>query len=465
MIPRFRFAPSPTGKLHIGGVRTALFNFLLAKNYNGKFLLRIEDTDLLRSKQEYTKQILEALELLGLSWNEKIIYQSKRTDRYRETIQNLLNEGKAYRCFSKRDELDEIREKTGTYYYPGIWRDRSNIEIKKELSKNTPFTIRLKTPSSGTIGFKDLIYGDVEVSNKEIDDFIIARSDGSPVYNVVVVIDDHDMKISHVVRGEDHLANTPKQILVYEALGWVIPKFVHLPMILGADGKRLSKRNGATGLDYYIHQGYQPEVIINYLSLLGWNPGTKEEIMSIDTLIEKFDLGQVNKKSAVFDMKKLDWFSSQHLSIQPDHKILSAIRNIMPDWGGVMNDEYCTSVIKISKPRSISILDLVKKSEYFFSDPKLDDQNEIWDTDSRAIVKSMGKTLEKNSEWDSKSIEDNFKYFSKNSSLGLGKIIKPLRVIMCGTLNGPSIYDIMDILGKNTCMLRISKMLKFIKNN
>tara|TARA_S200000501_G_scaffold149814_1_gene141284 strand:+ start:262 stop:1659 length:1398 start_codon:yes stop_codon:yes gene_type:complete len=465
MIPRFRFAPSPTGKLHIGGVRTALFNFLLAKNYNGKFLLRIEDTDLLRSKQEYTKQILEALELLGLSWNEKIIYQSKRTDRYRETIQNLLNEGKAYRCFSKRDELDEIREKTGTYYYPGIWRDRSNIEIKKELSKNTPFTIRLKTPSSGTIGFKDLIYGDVEVSNKEIDDFIIARSDGSPVYNVVVVIDDHDMKISHVVRGEDHLANTPKQILVYEALGWVIPKFVHLPMILGADGKRLSKRNGATGLDYYIHQGYQPEVIINYLSLLGWNPGTKEEIMSIDTLIEKFDLGQVNKKSAVFDMKKLDWFSSQHLSIQPDHKILSAIRNIMPDWGGVMNDKYCTSVIKISKPRSISILDLVKKSEYFFSDPKLDDQNEIWDTDSRAIVKSMGKTLEKNSEWDSKSIEDNFKYFSKNSSLGLGKIIKPLRVIMCGTLNGPSIYDIMDILGKNTCMLRISKMLKFIKNN
>ncbi len=465
MNPRLRFAPSPTGKLHIGGVRTALFNFLFAKNCNGKFLLRIENTDLMRSKKNYTKHILESLELLGLFWDEKIIYQSKRTVRYVGIIQNLLDEGKAYRCFSTKIELDKIREETGIYHYPGVWRDRSNKEIKKELSRNTPFTIRLKTPSRGTTGFKDLIYGNVKVANKEIDDFIIARSDGSPIYNIAVVVDDHDMKISHVLRGEDHLSNTPKQILIYEALGWEIPRFVHLPMILGADGKRLSKRNGATGLDYYINEGYQPEVIINYLSFLGWNPGTEEEIMSINTLIEQFDLGKINKKGAVFDLKKLDWFSSQHLFLQSDKKILSAIRKIIPSWGGEMDNDYCISVINISKPRSKSILDLVKKSGYFFSDPKLDSKNEIWNTDLNILIKSILKTLKKISEWNSKSIEKNIKYLSKESSLGLAEIIKPLRMIICGSLDGPSIYEVMNILGRNTCTLRILKMLNLIKKN
>ena len=366
---RVRFAPSPTGQLHIGGARTALFNFLFARNQNGKFLVRIEDTDRERSKQEHTDQICDSLEWLGLNWDEELVFQSKQTERYREVADGLLEQGKAYRCFASRDDLERIRKETGSYQYPGIWRDRSHKEIKTELSKGTPFTIRLRSPEAGKTIVEDVIYGNIQVANSEVDDFILVRSDGSPVYNLVVAVDDHDMNISHVIRGEDHVSNTPKQILIYQALNWHIPKFAHLPMILGSDGKRLSKRHSATGVQSYRDEGYQPEALLNYLSLLGWNPGTEEEVMHLDELTAKFRLDQVHKKSAVFDQKKLNWISGQHLAVQTNQDILTGIRNIQPQWGQSKNNDYCSRVIELIKPRSKSLVELIEQSEYFFKDP------------------------------------------------------------------------------------------------
>ena len=297
---RVRFAPSPTGELHLGGARTALSNFLYAKSRGGKFLLRIEDTDLERSKKSFTDQIIDSIEWLGMRWDEEIVFQSNRSDHYKKYSESLLQSGAAYRCFATKDELVNIRAQTDSYQYNGLWRDRDEKEINEQLANGVPYTIRLKTPEIGSIKIQDMIYGDIRVSNTEIDDFIIVRSDGSPVYNFTNVIDDNEMRITHVIRGEDHISNTPKQIHIYSALGWGIPKFAHLPMILGQDKKRLSKRHGATSVESYREQGFQPEALLNYLALLGWNPGTDEEIMDLSKIISKFDFGKSSEKECGF---------------------------------------------------------------------------------------------------------------------------------------------------------------------
>ena len=465
---RVRFAPSPTGQLHIGGVRTALFNFLFARNNNGKFLVRIEDTDRERSKQEYTDQICDSLEWLGLNWDDELVFQSMRTERYQDVVANLLKQGKAYRCFASRDELEIIRKETGSYQYPGIWRDRSAGEIKTELSKGTPYTIRLRSPQVGTTKVDDIIYGNIHVANSELDDFILIRSDGSPVYNLVVAVDDHDMNISHVIRGEDHVSNTPKQILIYQALNWDIPNFAHLPMILGSDGKRLSKRHGATGLQSYRDKGYQPIALLNYLALLGWNPGTEQEIMHSVELISKFRLDQVHKKSAIFDRKKLDWISGQYLARQKNQDILSGIRNIQPHWGQSRNGDYCSSVIELLKCRSRSLMELIEQSEYFFNDPdnyNPENVKTFWEDDAGIILETLLEKLNKLSDWESSAIEIEFKNLMNKNHFGLGQIMKPVRFAICGTVNGPSLYSVMALLGRDSCIYRIDSALNFLENN
>ena len=315
--PRVRFAPSPTGYLHIGGARTALFNWLFAKQNNGKFLLRIEDTDLERSKKEYVDQITDALKWLGLNWDEDIILQSNNNNRHQEMVNKMLENGTAYRCFLQKDELDKLRKESDKnkviFRVPQTYRNLSSIEQKKLIDEGKSYTVRIKVPD-GETEFNDMVYGSIKVQNKDLDDFIIARSDGSPTYNFVVAVDDADMNISHVIRGDDHLANTPKQILVYKALGLNTPIFAHLPMILGSDKKRLSKRHAATNVQEYKEKGFTPKVILNYLSLLGWNPDSEKEIFDQNELINSFQFKQVQKKSAVFDEKKLLWVSQQHLS-------------------------------------------------------------------------------------------------------------------------------------------------------
>ena len=468
MNPRVRFAPSPTGQLHIGGARTALFNYLFARNQDGQFLVRIEDTDRERSKQEHTDQICDSLEWLGLNWDEELVFQSKRTERYREVADGLLEQGKAYRCFASRDDLERIRKETGSYQYPGIWRDRSEKEIKTELSKGTPFTIRLRSPEAGKTTVEDVIYGNIQVANSEVDDFILVRSDGSPVYNLVVAVDDHDMNISHVIRGEDHVSNTPKQILIYQALNWHIPKFAHLPMILGSDGKRLSKRHSATGVQSYRDEGYQPEALLNYLSLLGWNPGTEEEVMHLDELTAKFRLDQVHKKSAVFDQKKLNWISGQHLAGQTNQDILTGIRNIQPQWGQSKNNDYCSGVIELIKPRSKSLVELIEQSEYFFKDPEeynRETAKTIWKDEAGIILESLRDKLNELSGWESAAIEAEFKNIMNDNDLALGKIMKPVRFAICGTVNGPALYAVMTLLGRDSCMYRLDRAVKSLANS
>ena len=281
---KVRFAPSPTGELHIGGARTALFNYLFAKHHNGKFFLRVEDTDRERSKDEFTDQICESLNWLGLHWDGEILFQSNRIKEYQSAIQTLLSGGNAYRCFCSKDLLEKSRAE-GVYQYPRTCRNLNENEIRKHLNSGENYVIRIKIPE-GQTSYNDIIYGHVTVNNSEIDDFIIARSDGSPTYNLVVVVDDHSMGITHVIRGEDHISNTSKQIQIYKALGFDIPVFAHLPMILGPDKKRLSKRHGAPGVQQFKNDGYLPDALLNYLVLLGWNPDSEQEIFILDEMMQ-----------------------------------------------------------------------------------------------------------------------------------------------------------------------------------
>ena len=463
MNPVVRFAPSPTGKLHIGGVRTALFNYLFAKRHNGKFLVRIEDTDKERSKAEYTAQILESLKWLGLDYDEEPIAQSSRGKRYDEVIESLLKSGKAYRCFATNDELQALRDNDKIFLYPGIWRDRKKEEIDKKLKDNVPFTIRLRVPEEGVVSFKDEVYGTITTKISELDDFIIARSDGSPTYNLTVVVDDNDMNISHVIRGEDHISNTPKQILIYNALGWDLPVFGHLPMILGSDGKRLSKRHGAVGTQTFKDMGYLPESLINYLALLGWNPGNNDEIFDINYLINNFSIQNVNKKSAVFDMTKLDWVSSQKILAKKSSELLELINDFDSSWSSEnRNNDFLVKVIEIIKDRLKTLSD-VKDHSYFFKDPTGFDEDALkkcWKEPTSGIIDQFLSKLKKLDGWNVKIIDDLIRQCVEELSIGMGKLMQPLRLALAGALVGPSMPDLMDVLGKEVCIKRLENILE-----
>lgn len=463
MNPVVRFAPSPTGKLHIGGVRTALFNYLFAKRHNGKFLVRIEDTDKERSKAEYTAQILESLKWLGLDYDEEPIAQSSRGKRYDEVIESLLKSGKAYRCFATNDELQALRDNDKIFLYPGIWRDRKKEEIDKKLKDNVPFTIRLRVPEEGVVSFKDEVYGTITTKISELDDFIIARSDGSPTYNLTVVVDDNDMNISHVIRGEDHISNTPKQILIYNALGWDLPAFGHLPMILGSDGKRLSKRHGAVGTQTFKDMGYLPESLINYLALLGWNPGNNDEIFDINYLINNFSIQKVNKKSAVFDMTKLDWVSSQKILAKKSSELLELINDFDSSWSSEnRNNDFLVKVIEIIKDRLKTLSD-VKDHSYFFKDPTGFDDDALkkcWKEPTNGIIDQFLSKLKKLDGWNVKIIDDLIRQCVEELSIGMGKLMQPLRLALAGALVGPSMPDLMDVLGKEVCIKRLENILE-----
>jgi len=466
MNPVVRFAPSPTGQLHIGGVRTALFNYAFAKKHDGTFLIRIEDTDKERSKDEYTVQILDSLKWLGLEFKGEPIKQSTRTERYNEIIDYLLETDNAYRCFTPYDELQELRQKNESYLYPGIWRDRSKEEIDFKLKEGVPFTIRLRIPESGKVDFEDLVYDKISTDISELDDFIIARSDGSPTYNLTVVIDDHDMNITHVIRGEDHISNTPKQLMIYKAMNWELPAFGHLPMILGSDGKRLSKRHGAKGTQTYKELGYFSDSLINYLALLGWNPGNEDEIFNLQYLIENFSFDGVNKKSAVFDSAKLDWVSSQNIMNKSTNELLDLIKDYDSNWPREnISDEYLYKVIALIKERFKTLADVKKESDYFFNDPKEYDEKSIqkcWNDSSSQIIRDFYLELEKISSWNSISIEEMITTFTQNQDIGLGKLMQPLRIALTGAMTGPSIPDLIEILKLETCKKRMQNILNYI---
>jgi glutamyl-tRNA synthetase len=466
--PRVRFAPSPTGYLHIGGARTALFNWLFAKQNKGKFLLRIEDTDLERSKTEYIDQITDALSWLNLDWDEDIVLQSNNKERHQEMVQKMLDSDTAYRCFLQKDELDQLRQASEQnkeiFRVPQTYRDLSKNDEQKLLKQGKSFTVRLKVPE-GETEFTDLVYGTIKVQNKDLDDFIIARSDGSPTYNFVVAIDDSDMNISHVVRGDDHLANTPKQILVYKALGLNEPIFAHLPMILGSDKKRLSKRHAATNVQEYKDKGFTAQIILNYLSLLGWNPDSEQEIFSKNELIENFQFDQVQKKSAVFDEKKLLWISQQHLTGMSIRETMNEIYKLNPDWGDGLDLNYLKEIVKLIKDRSKTIKEIADMSELFFQKSLEYDQELLSKTfkeESISITKDFKNALESCQNWNRNEIEQIFDNLMSQHDVQIGKIMKPIRVALTGIPYGPGIFDLIILLGKDMCLKRLRKLLSLL---
>jgi len=466
--PIVRFAPSPTGYLHIGGARTALFNWLYAKKNDGKFLLRIEDTDLERSKSEYIDQITDALSWLGLDWDDDIVLQSKNKSRHEEVVHQMIEAGTAYRCFLSKEELDDLRkkseEKKELFRVPKTYRDCSLDEQQALIDDGKSFTVRLKIPE-GITEFSDLVYGTIKVDNKELDDFIIARSDGSPTYNFVVAIDDSDMNITHVIRGDDHLANTPKQILVYQALGLEIPTFAHLPMILGSDKKRLSKRHAATNVQEYRDKGFTSTAIINYLSLLGWNPDSEQEIFDINELVDSFNFAQVQKKPATFDEKKLLWVSGQQMAIMKTNDIIRELESLDNNWGADQDNQYKSDVINLIKDRSKTLNDLIEISDVFFKENIVYDKEmsqNILDSNAVKIIEDLHQALSSEDNWKRDVLESIFDNLMTQHELGLGKLIKPIRFALTGLGYGPGIFDMMILLGKSRCLNRLSSTMDLI---
>ena len=450
-----RFAPSPTGELHLGGARTALFNWLYANHTGGKFFLRIEDTDKERSKQEYVDQICESMKWLGLDWDGPLVFQSQREKDYHNAVQKILKEGNAYRCFCSKDKLDEERKAADKerriYRYGQTCQNMESAEEMDRLNRGESFTVRLKVPD-GETSYTDHIYGPITVENSEIDDFIIARSDGSPTFNFVCVLDDNAMGITHVIRGEDHVPNTPKQIIIYRLFGFQEPEFAHLPMILGPDKKRLSKRHGAPGVQQFRDEGYLPDALINYLGLLGWNPDTEQEIFSREDLVELFDISQVQKKGAVFDEKKLHWVSGQHLFRLSNDEVLQHMEEVFPDWGSGADENYLLEVISSLKERVRSLSELKSLSSFYFEDPDTYEEKasrKRWKDESvNQSVAAYLSSLEGIHDWSEDKLELALRQTAEKLDLSSGKLIHPVRLALTGIGFGPSLFELMQILGK-----------------
>jgi len=454
-----RFAPSPTGYLHIGGVRTALFNWLYAKNNNGKFLLRIEDTDRKRSSLDAVDIILEGLEWLGINFDDIPIYQNSNISRHKEIANKLLNDGNAYRCWASEEELlkmKKIAEKNNSNIgYNGLWRDKEPTD--SELEK--PYTIRFKTKKNGETIVNDKVQGDVFFQNNSIEDFIILRSDGSPTYMLSAVVDDHDMMVTDIIRGDDHLNNTAKQIQIYKALDWKIPKFSHIPLIHGDDGSKLSKRHGALGIDYYKKKGFLPEAIKNYLLRLGWSHGDKE-IFSEEEMIKLFNLKNIRKSSSRLDIEKLKSVNNFYIKNKNNNELLNLIKLKKIDC-----DKHEESILKILsevKTKTKTIDELIESIEFIFQKRpiKLNEKaTEILTTDAKKILSEIKKNIETLDTWDINNIEQLLKDFSSSKGIKFKDLGLPLRAVLTGTLSSPSIYNVLDCLGKDEVLNRIDDVL------
>ena len=460
-----RFAPSPTGSLHIGGARTAIFNWLFARHNKGKFLLRIEDTDQARSTDESLDEILRSMEWLGLNFDDIPIRQSERLEIYREYANKLLDSGKAYRCYVSPEELEQKRKKAqqnGEFFqYKRQWASES-------AGQDEPFAIRLSTPDHGDIQVHDLLRGIINFDSKEIDDFVILKMDGFPTYNFAVVIDDSLMEITHILRGDDHLINTPKQILIYEALGFKVPMFAHVSMILGSDKTKLSKRHGATSIEAYRDFGYLPEAMINYLARLGWSYGD-EEIFSKEGLIEKFSLENLGKSAAVFNPEKLTWLNTHYIKEKPGKEIAELIIPLMKDKGyNAELDDKLLMIIEQLRDRSKTIIDFVDQSHYFYTDHieyEKKARDKFLKEDNIPVFKSLIKQLTMLESFDQDSIHKTFEDIMKKTGLKLGKIAQPTRVALTGGTVSPGIFEVMEILGKEKVIDRLNKALSAIGGN
>ena len=454
-----RFAPSPTGYLHVGGARTALFSWLYARHCGGTFVLRIEDTDRERSTQPAIDAILESMEWLNLSWDEGPYYQTKRFDRYKEVIDQLIKDGKAYKCYCSKERLEEVRNdqmaKGLKPRYDGHCRDDHS-----EHSPDEPYVVRFRNPDSGTVEFDDMVKGKITFQNSELDDFIIQRSDGTPTYNFCVVVDDFDMGITHVIRGDDHVNNTPRQINIYRAMGAKEPVFGHVAMILGDDGNKLSKRHGAVSVMQYREDGYLPEALLNYLVRLGWSHGD-QEIFSVPEMIELFTPEQINKSASSFNTKKLEWLNAQYMKSLPRDQVAAELK-----WHfariGIDTDKAegpCLElVVKNYCERTHTLKEMAEKTRCYFEDINEYDAAGVkkWIKEgSVEILKDCLTTLQGLETWEAAVIDKALEGVAERHEVGMGKVGQPLRLAMTGTPTSPGIGDTMELVGRERAFKRI----------
>ena len=472
---RLRFAPSPTGYLHVGGARTALFNWLFARHYGGQFLLRIEDTDKARSTDASTRAIFEGMEWLGLTWDEEVVYQGANLARHQADAHRLLASGAAYRCFCTTAELDEMRREAESrkeaFKYDRRCLHRSKEDVERRVAAGEPFVIRFRMPE-GETAWDDLVHGRIAFANKDIGegDFIILRSDGTPIYNLAVVSDDIAMRITLVMRGDDHISNTPKQIVLYQALGAELPRFAHLPMIHGLDGKKLSKRHGATAVGDYRHMGILPEAMLNFLALLGWSPGNDIEVMTLQQMVELFTVEGLSKKAAIFDTKKLEWMNGQHLSLVASDALLPTVADALERAGVTTASDvearrdWYVRLVDLLKVRARTIDDIVRQAvPYIRHDIEYDPEAvaKQW-KDAAATSDVLAATrdaLAALDRWEPVAMEERLRALGEQRGVAAGKIFQPLRVALTGLSVSPGIFDVLDMLGRERSLERLSAAL------
>ena len=475
---RLRFAPSPTGYLHVGGARTALHNWLLARKYSGVFLLRIEDTDRARSTDESTRAIFEGLEWLGLTWDEEVTYQGANLARHQADARRLLDSGAVYRCFCTPAELDQRRaeaEARGDAFKYDRRCDRlAPDEIDRRVVNGDPFVLRFRVPD-GSTEWNDLVHERITFPNKDIEDFVILRSDGTPIYNMAVVSDDIAAAITVVMRGDDHISNTPKQILLYEALGARIPVFAHLPMIHGTDGKKLSKRHGATAVGDYRHLGILPSAMDNFLALLGWSPGGDREVMLPAELIDHFSVDGLLKKAAVFDLKKLEWMNGQHLNLLPlvdvepiITKSVVAAGLATADWLA-SHGEWYNRLLELLRIRARTVDDVVRQAGPYFGDDVSLDPDAVakqWKDPATAdMLAEAREALAAVSDWSAAALEEALRPVAEARGIGAGKLFQPLRVALTGSAISPGIFDVLVLLGRDRSLRRLDAALRNLRGD
>jgi glutamyl-tRNA synthetase len=477
-VPRLRFAPSPTGYLHVGGARTALFNWLYARHNNGKFLLRIEDTDKARSTDESTRAIFEGMEWLGLDWDEDVVYQGANLERHRADALRMLEAGAAYRCFCTPEELEERRKASATskeaFKYDRRCDKLSSDEIQQRLDRGDSFVVRFRIPD-GTTEWDDMVHERIAFPNKDLDDFVILRSNATPIYNLAVVSDDIAMNINVVMRGDDHISNTPKQILLYRALGAELPTFAHLPMIHGMDGKKLSKRHGATAVGDYQHQGLLPSAMLNFLALLGWSPGGDREIMTMPEMIELFSPDGLQKKAAIFDPKKLEWMNGQHLSMTPlaelEPRITPAIvaAGLADEATLASRRDWYLDLLDLLRVRARTIDDIVRQAGPYFLptieyDPEAAAKNWKDRQASAELLRAVAENIIFVTPWDAEHLEAALRGFAERRGIAAGKVFQPLRIALTGLTVSPGIFEVLVAMGRDLSLKRIGDAVAWLTN-
>ena len=478
---RVRFAPSPTGFLHVGGLRTALFNFLFARNSGGKFVLRIEDTDRARYVEGAVDNLINTLHWAGLNYDEGPVVggnfgpyvQSERLAIYKKHIEMLLEKRVAYRCFCTPERLEAMRkEQERQKLQPKYDRTCLNLsenEINDNVAAGKAYVVRMRVPDNVTIKFSDIIRGDVEFSSERVDDQVLLKSDGYPTYHLANVVDDHLMEISHVIRGEEWLSSTPKHVLLYEAFGWDVPKFANLPLLLNPDRSKLSKRQGDVAVEDYRDKGYLKEALVNFVALLGWNPGDDREIFSLQELENEFSLEKVNKSGAIFNVEKLNWLNFQHLRNKPEDEVLGMLKAHLASAGidaAQFTDEYLIQVIDAMRERVSFVKDFTEKSPYFFSAPAAYEEATVkkrWKPQSAEYLKKLAEELSALENPSKSDYEEALHRTAAALGVGNGQLIHPLRLAVSGMGEGPGLFDIVNIIGKEETLRRINSAIESIK--